>query len=161
MTMTESQPLLSVRNLQLAFAGKPVVRDVSFEIAAGEKLALVGESGSGKTITALALLRLVGEAQLQGQALFDGRDLLTLSERQMRAVRGGDIAMIFQEPMTALNPLMTVGAQIAEVLQLKQALSPAQAWTQAVELLATTGIPEPARRAAAYAHQLSGGQRQR
>ncbi|WP_417284312.1 ABC transporter ATP-binding protein [Comamonas sp.] len=161
MSMTESQPLLSVRNLQLAFAGKPVVRDVNFEIAAGEKLALVGESGSGKTITALALLRLVGEAQLQGQALFDGRDLLTLSERQMRAVRGGDIAMIFQEPMTALNPLMTVGAQIAEVLQLKQALSPAQAWTQAVELLATTGIPEPARRAAAYAHQLSGGQRQR
>lgn len=161
MSMTESTPLLSLRNLQVAFAGKPVVHDVSFDIAAGEKLALVGESGSGKTITALALLRLVGEAQLQGQALFDGRDLLTLSERQMRAVRGGDIAMIFQEPMTALNPLMTVGAQIAEVLQLKQALSAAQASAQAVELLATTGIPEPARRATAYAHQLSGGQRQR
>ncbi|NIF85946.1 ABC transporter ATP-binding protein [Comamonas sp. Tr-654] len=153
--------LLAVHDLSVTFAGKPVVQGVSFEMAAGEKLALVGESGSGKSVTALSLLRLVGEAQLSGQALLDGRDLLGLSEREMQGVRGGDIAMIFQEPMTALNPLMTVGAQVAEVLQLKQALSRGQALTQAVELLATTGIPEPGRRAQSFPHQLSGGQRQR
>ncbi len=156
-----SSKLLAVHDLSVSFAGKPVVQGVSFEMAAGEKLALVGESGSGKSVTALSLLRLVGEAQLSGQALLDGRDLLGLSEREMQGVRGGDIAMIFQEPMTALNPLMTVGAQVAEVLQLKQALSRGQALTQAVELLATTGIPEPGRRAQSFPHQLSGGQRQR
>ncbi|AIJ46357.1 ABC transporter [Comamonas testosteroni TK102] len=153
--------LLAVHDLSVSFAGKPVVQGVSFAMAAGEKLALVGESGSGKSVTALSLLRLVGEAQLSGRALLDGRDLLGLSEREMQGVRGGDIAMIFQEPMTALNPLMTVGAQVAEVLQLKQALSRGQALTQAVELLATTGIPEPGRRAQSFPHQLSGGQRQR
>ena len=153
--------LLSVHDLSVSFAGKPVVQDVSFELAAGEKLALVGESGSGKSVTALSLLRLVGDAQLGGRALLDGRDLLGLSEREMQGIRGGDIAMIFQEPMTALNPLMTVGAQVAEVLQLKQSLSGAQALKQAVELLATTGIPEPGRRAQSFPHQLSGGQRQR
>ena len=153
--------LLSVRDLGVSFAGKPVVQGVSFEMAAGEKLALVGESGSGKSVTALSLLLLVGDAQLSGQAFLDGRDLLRLSEREMQAVRGGDIAMIFQEPMTALNPLMTVGDQVAEVLQLKQALSKAQAQKQAIELLATTGIPEPERRAQSFPHQLSGGQRQR
>ncbi|GGH58895.1 ABC transporter ATP-binding protein [Comamonas phosphati] len=154
-------PLLSVRNLSVEFAGKPVVQSVSFDLAAGQKLALVGESGSGKTVTALALLRLAGDAKLSGWAYFKGRNLLAMSERQMQAVRGGDMAMIFQEPMTALNPLMTMGAQIAEVLQLKQGLGKAQALRQAVELLAATGIPEPARRAQAFAHQLSGGQRQR
>ena len=112
--------LLSVRNLRVRFGSKDVVHGVSFDLAAGEKLALVGESGSGKTITALSLLRLAGDAQLGGQALFDGRDLLRLPEREMRAVRGGDVAMIFQEPMTALNPLMTVGEQVGEVLRLKQ-----------------------------------------
>lgn len=158
---TTSIALLEVRDLQVRFGDKQVVHGVNFQLHAGEKLALVGESGSGKTVTALALLRLAGEAQTSGQVLFDGRDLLALSEREMRGVRGGDIAMIFQEPMTALNPLMTVGDQIAEVLQLKQSLSAAQAGKQAVELLATTGIPEPERRARAFAHQLSGGQRQR
>ena len=154
-------PLLSVHDLSVRFGHKQVVQGVSFEVQAGEKLALVGESGSGKTITALSLLRLAGGAQISGQALLNGRDLLTLPERQMRAVRGSDVAMIFQEPMTALNPLMPVGAQVAEVLQLKQGLSQAQAWAQSVELLATTGIPDPQRRAQAYPHQLSGGQRQR
>jgi len=154
-------PLLEVRDLQVRFGDKPVVHGVNFSLNAGEKLALVGESGSGKTVTALSLLRLVGEARLGGQVLFEGRDLLALPEREMRGIRGGDIAMIFQEPMTALNPLMAVGDQIAEVLQLKQALSLAQARQQAVELLATTGIPEPQRRARSFAHQLSGGQRQR
>ncbi len=123
--------LLSVRNLRVRFGSKDVVHGVSFDLAAGEKLALVGESGSGKTITALSLLRLAGDAQLGGQALFDGRDLLRLPEREMRAVRGGDVAMIFQEPMTALNPLMTVGEQVGEVLRLKQGLTRAQSLVQA------------------------------
>lgn len=92
------QPLLSVRDLKVRFGSKQVVHGVSFDVRAGEKLALVGESGSGKTVTALSLLRLVGEAQLSGQALFDGRDLLALTEREMRGVRGGDIAMIFRSP---------------------------------------------------------------
>jgi microcin C transport system ATP-binding protein len=153
--------LLSVRNLRVRFGAKEVVHGVSFDVAAGEKLALVGESGSGKTITALSLLRLAGDAQLGGQALLDGRDLLRLPEREMRAVRGGDVAMIFQEPMTALNPLMPVGEQVAEVLRLKKGLTPSQAWSLATELLATTGIADPARRARAFPHQLSGGQRQR
>ena len=160
-----STPLLDVRGLSVAFGAKTVVDDVSFSIAPGEKLALVGESGSGKTVTALALLRLLHDARLSGQALFsaDGatRDLLALPERELRGLRGDDIAMIFQEPMTALNPLMTVGEQIAEVLRLKRALTRTQSAQAAIELLAKTGIPEPARRAGAYPHQLSGGQRQR
>jgi microcin C transport system ATP-binding protein len=137
------------------------VRGVGFDIAPGEKLALVGESGSGKTITALSLLRLAGEAKISGQALLRGRDLLSLSEREMRGVRGGEIAMVFQEPMTALNPLMTIGQQISEVLELKKALTPDQSAQEAIELIAKTGIPEPQRRANAFPHQLSGGQRQR
>ncbi|MGD9774434.1 ABC transporter ATP-binding protein [Diaphorobacter sp.] len=154
-------PLLQVHNLGVRFGAKQVVHGVSFDIAPGEKLALVGESGSGKTVTALALLRLAGDAQLQGRALMQGRDLLQLPEREMRGVRGGDIAMVFQEPMTALNPLMTIGDQVAEVLMLKQQLTKAQSAQSAIEMLASTGIPEPARRAASYPHQLSGGQRQR
>jgi len=153
--------LLEVRNLRVSFGAKTVVHGVDFAIAPGEKLALVGESGSGKSITALSLLRLAGDAHVEGEALLRGRDLLALSEREMRGVRGGDIAMVFQEPMTALNPLMTVGRQIAEVLEQKKALAPAQSAQAAIELLAKTGIPEPARRALAYPHQLSGGQRQR
>ncbi len=154
-------PLLRVQDLRVRFGAKEVVHGVSFHIGAGEKLALVGESGSGKTITALSLLRLAGEADVAGRALMGGRDLLALSERELRGLRGGDIAMVFQEPMTALNPLMAVGDQVAEVLELKQALTRAQAAQSAIELIASTGIPEPARRARAFPHQLSGGQRQR
>ena len=154
-------PLLQVRGLRVRFGTKEVVHGVDFDIAPGEKLALVGESGSGKTLTALSLLRLAGDAEISGQALLGERDLLQLSERALRGVRGGEIAMVFQEPMTALNPLMTVGRQIAEVLEQKKAQTPAQSAQGAIELLAQTGIPEPERRARCYPHQLSGGQRQR
>ena len=156
-----SEPLLDVKNLGVAFAGQSVVHGIDFSIAPGEKLALVGESGSGKTVSALSLLRLVVNAEVSGQALLGGRDLLALSERELRGVRGDDVAVIFQEPMTALNPLYSVGNQIAEVLQLKRGLTTQQAAAGVVELLASTGIPEPVRRAKAYPHQLSGGQRQR
>ncbi len=160
--------LLDVKGLRVAFGGNEVVHGVDFYLDAGEKLALVGESGSGKTVTALSLLGLVQNAQVGGSAIFTGldeggpaRDLLALPERDLLAVRGREIAMIFQEPMTALNPLYTVGDQIAEVLQLKEGLSAREAWDGAVAALGATGIPEPERRALAYPHQLSGGQRQR
>ena len=159
-------PLLQARGLKVAFGGQAVVHGIDFHIHAGEKLALVGESGSGKTVTALSLLGLAQGAQVTGQALFQAeaeppRDLLALSERELRGLRGQDIAMIFQEPMTALNPLFSVGEQIAEVLQLKQGLDKRSAWAAAVQALADTGIPEPERRAKSFPHQLSGGQRQR
>ncbi|HWP12830.1 MAG TPA: dipeptide ABC transporter ATP-binding protein [Ramlibacter sp.] len=160
--------LLEVSGLRVAFGDKEVVHGIDFSIARGEKLALVGESGSGKTVTALSLLGLVQNARVGGSALFAGsadpsrpRDLLSMTERELLAVRGQEIAMIFQEPMTALNPLYTVGDQVAEVLQLKQGLTGREAWQAAVEALAATGIPEPERRAYAFPHQLSGGQRQR
>jgi microcin C transport system ATP-binding protein len=153
--------LLDVQNLSVAFAGKEVVHGISFSIQPGEKLALVGESGSGKSVTALAILRLVQNAHTTGQAIFDGRDTLGMPEHALRGLRGDDIAMIFQEPMTALNPLYTIGDQIAEVLETKQALSKKAAWARVLALLTETGIPEPERRAQSYPHQLSGGQRQR
>ncbi|MFC5522816.1 ABC transporter ATP-binding protein [Polaromonas jejuensis] len=164
-----TNPLLTVQGLSVAFSGKEVVHGIDFSIAAGEKLALVGESGSGKTVTALSLLRLVQNASISGQARFAAQgatpkgpvDLLSLPEGELRGIRGRDIAMIFQEPMTALNPLFSVGDQIAEVVQLKQGLAPAEAARVAIKLLADTGIPEAARRARSFPHQLSGGQRQR
>ena len=153
--------LMEVRDLRIGFAGNEVVHGISFSIAPGEKLALVGESGSGKTVSALSLLRLVPDAHISGSARFKGHDLLALPERELRALRGKDIAMIFQEPMTALNPLMSVGDQIAEVLALKMGLAPVKCAQHAIELLAETGIDEPQRRFHAFPHQLSGGQRQR
>lgn len=161
-------PLLQIEQLRVAFAGKEVVHGLDLTLKAGEKLALVGESGSGKSVTALSLLRLAAGASCGGRILLAGRrpdepvrDLLRLSEREMMGLRGEDVAMIFQEPMTALNPLFTVGEQIVEVLQLKKGLGRPEAWARAVQWLADTGIPEPERRARAYPHQLSGGQRQR
>lgn len=170
-------PLLDVQNLRISFAGKPVVHGIDFSIAPGEKLALVGESGSGKTVTALSLLRLAQNATVGGKAVFTGLnaaertasgspprapvDLLSLPEQSLRGIRGRDIAMIFQEPMTALNPLFSVGNQIAEVIQLKQGMAQAGSWLAAIKLLADTGITEPERRANSFPHQLSGGQRQR
>lgn len=164
----ETRPLLDMQDLRVSFGTKEVVKGVSLQISQGEKLALVGESGSGKTITAMSLLKLVPQATVQGRAWFHGVgdagdrcDLLSLSERELRGVRGRDVAVIFQEPMTALNPLFTIGDQIAEVVELHQAVSKAKAWQRAVELLDQTGIPEPHRRAKGLPHQLSGGQRQR
>ena len=155
------KPLLDVQNLRVAFGGQEVVHGIDFSLAAGEKLALVGESGSGKTVSALSLLRLIHNAEVSGTAHFNGTDLLSLSEHALRGIRGDRIAVIFQEPMTALNPLYSVGEQIVEVLQLKKGLTATQARAGAIELLASTGIPEPTRRAGSFPHQLSGGQRQR
>jgi microcin C transport system ATP-binding protein len=153
--------LLHVHHLTVRFGSATVVDDVSFSIAPGEKFALVGESGSGKTVSALSLMRLLPEAEVSGTVLFDDQNILKKSDAALRQLRGKDIAMIFQEPMTALNPLFTIGNQIAEVLMLHEGLSARAAALRAVDLLDKTGIPEPARRALAYPHQLSGGQRQR
>jgi len=154
-------PLLEIERLTVRFGSSTVVDDVSFAIAPGEKFALVGESGSGKSITALSVLRLVDAATSTGVIRFDGEDLMRKSERQMRGLRGGKIGMIFQEPMTALNPLFTVGNQVGEVLELHEGMRKEAARARAIELLAHTGIPEPERRVDAYPHELSGGQRQR
>jgi peptide/nickel transport system ATP-binding protein len=140
------------------------VDDVSFSVRAGETLAIVGESGCGKTMTALSLMRLVPNPPgriIGGSIKLDGKDLLTLDEAQMRAVRGNEISMIFQEPMTSLNPVMTIGAQIAETLRLHQDLSKSAALDKTVEMLRLVKIPEAAQRAKEYPHQLSGGMRQR
>jgi len=156
-----SEPLLSIEHLSVAFGATRVVDGVSFSVAPGEKFGLVGESGSGKSITALSVLRLVDAATTSGTIRFAGEDLTSKSEREMRGIRGAEIAMIFQEPMTALNPLYTVGDQIAEVLELHEGLRRNAARARAIELLAKTGIADPVERVDAYAHQLSGGQRQR
>ncbi|AKJ68477.1 ABC transporter [Pandoraea thiooxydans] len=156
-----SDALLVLENLSVRFGQTEAVREVNLSIARGERIALVGESGSGKSVTALAILRLLQDAHVDGRIEFDGQDLGSKSEREMRALRGNDIAMIFQEPMTALNPLYTIGNQIAESLQLHEGLAPAPARARAIELLRRTGIAEPQRRVDDYPHVLSGGQRQR
>jgi microcin C transport system ATP-binding protein len=153
--------LLDVRNLSVRFGDAQVVHDVSFQIAAGEKFALVGESGSGKTVTALSILKLNQDVDYDGHILLEGEDILSRSEPTMRAIRGKEIAMIFQEPMTALNPLFTIGNQIAEVLMLHEGINARAAALRTIDLLEKVGIPEPQRRSLAYPHQLSGGQRQR
>jgi peptide/nickel transport system ATP-binding protein/oligopeptide transport system ATP-binding protein len=162
----DRSPVLSVNGLSVAFADaagpRRVVDDLSYEIAAGETLGIVGESGSGKTITALALMGLLPEgATASGTLLFNGQNLGGLSQSAWNTIRGRDIAMVFQEPMTAMNPVMRVGLQIAEVLVCHEKLSWRQARKRAVELLAAVGIPAPERRSDDYPHQLSGGMRQR
>jgi oligopeptide/dipeptide ABC transporter ATP-binding protein len=161
-----TQPLLEVRNLKTAFQTPmgliPAVNGITFTLKAGETLGLVGESGCGKTVTALSILRLLPEhSQQSGQLMFGGRDLLTLKGPEMRAIRGNRIAMIFQEPMTALNPVLTIGDQISEVLRLHRGLGKAAAWQEAGRGLLRVGIADPEQRLQQYPHQLSGGLRQR
>jgi len=166
--MSEHKPLLEVRDLAVEFVmgsqAQRVIESVSFDIHRGETVALVGESGSGKSVTAHSILRLLPYPLARhpaGSIHYGDQDLLQLSQDKLRGIRGNRIAMVFQEPMTALNPLMTIGQQIAEILLLKKGLTGAQSAQAAIELLAQTGIPEPERRANSYPHQLSGGQRQR
>ncbi len=165
--MTAS-PLLSVRDLSVAFtqdgATNLAVDRVSFDVAKGETVALVGESGSGKSVTALSVLKLLpypAASHPSGQILFNGKDLLAADERTLRATRGNDISMVFQEPMTSLNPLHTVERQIAEILKIHRGMGERAARARVLELLDQVGIREPEKRLASYPHQLSGGQRQR
>jgi oligopeptide transport system ATP-binding protein len=161
------EPLLRVRNLTTRFRTDrgwvTAVDDVSFDVAAGETLAIVGESGSGKSVTALSIMRLVASPSRieQGQILFDGVDLLQLDERAMRAVRGDRIALVFQEPMSSLNPSLTVGFQVAEPLNLHRRMPWSKALDKATELIARVGVPDAQTRVRAYPHQFSGGMRQR
>lgn len=163
----EKSPLIQVRDLTVSFPGEggarsAVVTGLNYSIDAGETLGVVGESGCGKTMTSLALMGLVpGGGKVSGTILFAGRDLAAQTDREWRRIRGRDVAMIFQEPMTAMNPVMTVGRQIAEVLQRHEGLSRREASDRAVGLLEAVGIPSPRRRAEDYPHQLSGGMRQR
>jgi peptide/nickel transport system ATP-binding protein len=161
-------PLLVVENLRTVFDLRhgevKAVDGVSFSLKPHETLAIVGESGCGKSITALSLMRLVPEPPGRiagGRVVLEGRDLLGLDEEAMRGVRGKDVAMIFQEPMTSLNPVLTIGSQIAEVVLLHEKVSRKQAWAKAVDMLRLTRIPAPEQRAHEYPHQLSGGMRQR
>jgi peptide/nickel transport system ATP-binding protein len=160
-------PLLEVENLQTHFRTPDgivrAVDGVSFAVARGETMAIVGESGCGKSVTANSILRLVPQppGRIAGAIRFEGTDLLRLSERAMRDIRGNRISMVFQEPMTSLNPVFTVGHQIAETLRLHQRLGRRALAERAVEMLSLVGIAEPRRRAGEYPHQLSGGMRQR
>ena len=163
-----ADPLLTIENLRTYFYGEAgvarAVDGVTFSVGAGETVGLVGESGSGKSVTALSVLRLVrppGRLEPGSRIAFEGRDLATLQERELRSIRGARIAMVFQEPMTALNPVFTVGEQIAEVVRIHAKASRRDAWQRAVEMLQIVGIPAPEQRAKEYPHQLSGGMRQR
>jgi len=159
-------PLLQVENLNVGFPTQTgeiaAVRDVSFTIPESGPLGLVGESGSGKSATALSIMRLLPpQARIVGSVRFGGQEILSLSDNSMRSIRGARISMIFQEPMTALNPVMRVGDQVAEAVLAHHHLSKDQAWQRAIETLHDVAIPEPETRARDYPHQLSGGQRQR
>ncbi|WP_274626541.1 ABC transporter ATP-binding protein [Arvimicrobium flavum] len=163
----KTPPVLSVEKLTTSFrtaeGWRAVIRDISFEVAAGETVAIVGESGSGKSVTALSAMRLLppGKSRCEGRILLDGRDLLKASEAEMRAVRGGAIGMIFQEPMTSLNPVFTIGNQLAEALVLHQAMGWTAAEAEAVRLMERVRIPAARTRLHEYPHKFSGGMRQR
>jgi peptide/nickel transport system ATP-binding protein len=163
MSIVSNHPLLAVEGLSISFGGPPAVDGISFQINEGETLGLVGESGSGKSATSLAILRLLPpSAGVTGYLGFDGSDLLALPEPAMRRHRGRSIAMIFQEPMTALNPVMPIGQQIAEAVQAHHtSLSRREVRERVLESMHEVALPEPERRLNDYPHQFSGGQRQR
>ncbi len=153
---------LTVEDLTVRVGPVPAVHGISFALGAGERTGLIGESGSGKTLTALALLGLLPDAlSASGRVVYDEVDLLSLEERALCGLRGDRLAMIFQEPMTALNPVMKIGEQVAEPLRLHRGMSRSQAWETATRMLEHVRIPDPAEKMQAYPHQLSGGQRQR
>ncbi|MER2088559.1 ABC transporter ATP-binding protein [Sporosarcina sp. JAI121] len=162
------EKIVEVKNLELSFhtfAGEvKAIQGVNFEVFKGETLAIVGESGSGKSVTTKSIMRLLPKSSTEykkGEILFGGKDLLKISESEMQKVRGKDISMIFQDPMTSLNPTMTIGKQIMEPLLKHQKLSKSDAWNKSIELLALVGMPQPEMRMKQYPHQFSGGQRQR
>ena len=162
------QPLLEVKNLQTQFFTQDgvvkAVDDVSFYVMPGETLGVVGESGSGKSMTGLSIMRLIPNPPgkiVNGEVTFNGRDIIKMSEEQVRSIRGNDIAMIFQDPMTSLNPVLTINRQISESLQLHMGMNKSQAKTRSIELLSMVGIPNPESRVDQYPHQFSGGMRQR
>src|SRR5262245_8332493 len=159
-------PLLTIRRLRTYFYTESgvakAVDGVDLDIAEGEVLGLVGESGSGKSVTALSILRLIPDPPgriVEGQVLYKGRDLLTLSWDEIREIRGNEISMVFQEPMTSLNPVFTIGMQVMEVIQAHQKVGRQEAYRRAVEILTEVGIPEPEKRMKQYPHHFSGGQR--
>jgi oligopeptide/dipeptide ABC transporter ATP-binding protein len=165
---TNGEPLLAIRDLRTYFSSSDgvakAVDGIGYDIFPGETLAVVGESGCGKSVTAFSVMRLIPQPPgkiVSGEILFDGRDLLKLSEQEMRDVRGNDISMIFQEPMTSLNPILSIGKQIAEAILEHQDRTPSEARELAVEMLGRVGIPSPEKRVDEYPHQLSGGMKQR
>jgi len=166
--VNETETLLSVKGLKTTFrSSRGIVKAVdglSFEIKKGETLALVGESGCGKSVTSLSILRLIQEPPgkiEEGEIIYKGRDLISLSNKEMRSIRGNEISMIFQEPMSSLNPLFTIGNQIMEAIRLHQGLKKEEATRKCVEMLELVGIPDPERRIGNYPHEMSGGMRQR
>ncbi|MCB1492220.1 MAG: ABC transporter ATP-binding protein, partial [Rhodobiaceae bacterium] len=158
----DAPTIMSVEKVAVSFNGTPAVNPISFKVHAGQTLAVVGESGSGKSVTALAMMGLLpGTAKVSGKIVFEGKDLLAASERQMQEIRGGRISMIFQEPMTSLNPVQRVGDQIAEAVRYHRGLTGAAAHAEVLRLMERVGIPDAARRMRAYPHTFSGGMRQR
>jgi oligopeptide/dipeptide ABC transporter ATP-binding protein len=158
-----AEALLEVKNLRTSFGSVHAVDNVSFNVRRGEAVALVGESGCGKSVTAMSIMRLIAPPGriTAGEVRFKGKDLASISERDMRKVRGNDIAMVFQEPMTSLNPVFKIGSQVAEAIRIHRKVSKKEAWKQAGEMLELVSIPDPVKRLQDYPHQLSGGMRQR
>lgn len=166
--MNKKEEVLQVKDLKTHFftdeGVSKAVDGLNFSISKGETLGIVGESGCGKSITSLSIMRLIDResgSKVEGNILFKGKDLLQQNESEMRAIRGNQISMIFQEPMTSLNPVYSVGEQIAEAIRIHQKLSKKEAWNKAVDMLKLVGIPSPEKRAKQEPHELSGGMRQR
>ena len=163
--MEEKKTILSVNSMSMGFKTDygylPIMHDIDFDIYAGETLGVVGESGCGKSVTSLCIMRLLDKAIIKGEIELEGRNLLELTEKQMQDVRGNEIAMIFQEPMTSLNPVFTIGYQLSEALRRHQGMNKQQAWARATEMLELVRIADAPQRMKEYPYQLSGGMRQR